>query len=141
MVRIVVSEVHIFESDLDLLYKHAERSLPLESAALLFGIVHDTVMSVSRVVCVSNDAQSVTRFAVDPETQYHLLIEAEEKGEELIGIFHSHPAPTYPSETDLRYMKLNPVPWLIASKTRGSWELAAFVLKNDHPVEIQVFTV
>ncbi|MHA2063342.1 MAG: M67 family metallopeptidase [Candidatus Thorarchaeota archaeon] len=113
------------------LHNHAEQSLPFEAAALLFGNVQDNDVVVSRIELVQNVAESKTSFSVEPETEYKLLVEAEERGEDLVGIFHSHPAPPKPSSSDLRNMRLNPVVWLISSKLTGSWESRAYILDDD----------
>ncbi|UCE10563.1 MAG: M67 family metallopeptidase [Candidatus Thorarchaeota archaeon] len=123
--------LQILKEDLAQLHDLAEAQLPLESAALLFGTVKDEIVSVTHVETVDNlSERTAVSFSVDPEHQYRLLIEAEERGEELVAIFHSHPAPPRPSSRDLENMKLNPVVWLIASKTTGQWETRAFIVEG-----------
>jgi proteasome lid subunit RPN8/RPN11 len=123
--------------DLNHLHKHAENNLPLEAAALLFGHVSDLAVEVSHTELVHNEASfRMTSFMVNPEEQYRLLVEAEERGEELVGIFHSHPAPPFPSSRDQQNMKLNPVVWLIASKESGKWVSKAFLMEDDQIQEV-----
>ncbi len=126
------------KSDLEQLYHHAESCLPLESVALVFGKIEDTVLRTTRIEYLENSADSRVRFAVEPEEQYRLLIEAEERDEEMIGVFHSHPAPPRPSDTDVHYMRVNPVVWLIASKLTGEWVCAAFILEDDEINEVML---
>ena len=130
--------MRLSENDLNNLHAHAEKSLPLEAAALLFGRVQNNDVIVSHVELVPNIAKSKTSFSVDPETEYKLLVEAEERGEDLVGIFHSHPAPPKPSTSDLRNMRLNPVVWLISSKLTGSWISRAFILDEDNLNEVNL---
>ena len=130
--------LRLSENDLNSLHAHAEKSLPLEAAALLFGRVQNNDVIVSHVELVPNIAKSKTSFSVDPETEYKLLVEAEERGEDLVGIFHSHPAPPKPSTSDLRNMRLNPVVWLISSKLTGSWISRAFILDEDNLNEVNL---
>ena len=131
--------LHLSTADLEILHKHAETNLPLEAAALLFGHVSDLLVVVSHIELVHNEAVSTTTsFMVNPEEQYRLLVEAEERGEELVGIFHSHPAPPFPSNRDKQNMKLNPVVWLIASKDSGTWESKAFLLENHQVQEVEL---
>ncbi len=128
--------MHLSNDNLLKLHEHAEANLPNESAALIFGIVSEDSIIAKRIELVLNESSSrMTSFNVDPEKQYRLLLEAEDRNEELVCIFHSHPAPPYPSTTDRRNMKLNPVVWLIASKESGSWESRAYLLNEDN-VEI-----
>jgi len=125
--------------DLDALHNHAESNLPLEAAALLFGRVSESSVTVNRIELVYNEASSsTTSFMVNPEEQYRLLVEAEEQGEELVGIFHSHPAPPFPSNRDQQNMKLNPVVWLIASKDSGNWVSKAFLMEDDQVKEVDL---
>lgn len=130
-------DLHLSIMDMDSLHNHAEVNLPIEAVALLFGLVSESSVTVNRIELVHNEASSsTTTFMVNPEEQYRLLVEAEEQGEELVGIFHSHPAPPFPSSRDQRNMKLNPVVWLIASKASGNWVSNAFLLEDDRVKEI-----
>lgn len=132
-------ELHIFEQDFELLQQHAETNLPGEAVALLFGIISENIVCVNRVEPMENESKaSRTAFSVNPEKEYKLLLDAEEQGESLVGIYHSHPAPPEPSTTDLRNMRLNPVIWLIASKSTGSWITKAYVLKDGNANEISI---
>ena len=129
----------IKQDDIHRLLEHAESQIPLESVALLFGVVNGSQVKVSTLELVENTAKSKTAFMVDPVRQYHLLIASEERDEELVCVFHSHPAPPVPSSTDVRNMKLNPVVWLIASKITGEWEYRAFLLNQKKvPEEIEI---
>ena len=124
--------LHLSTKNLQTLHEHAEENLPNEAAALLFGIVMESSVSIKHIELVNNESNSgLTSFNVNPEEQYRLLVEAEERHEELVCIFHSHPAPPYPSTTDKRNMKLNPVVWLIASNESGTWESRAYLLNED----------
>ncbi|MBY8997007.1 MAG: M67 family metallopeptidase [Candidatus Thorarchaeota archaeon] len=131
--------LHLSVLDLDILHNHAETNLPLEAAALLFGQVIKSSVIVNRIELVHNEASSsTTSFMVNPEEQYRLLVQAEEQGEELVGIFHSHPAPPFPSSRDQQNMKLNPVVWLIASRESGNWVSKPFLLVDDQVNEVDL---
>ena len=112
--------------------------LPEEAVALLFGTVEGSNVIVSTAAIVDNTAKSKTTFSVEPTLQYRLLVEAERRGEELVCIYHSHPAPPRPSRTDLKNMELNPVVWLISSKQTGSWVSKAFLLKDKEIKEVGI---
>ncbi len=120
------------------LYDQAERALPFESVALLFGQISDDYVIASRIEIVENSLKSSTEFSVDPVVQYKLYLKAEEIGDELVCIFHSHPASAKPSGKDMMNMKLNPVVWLIASKISGLWNSKAFVLQDGQVYEITI---
>lgn len=132
-------ELHVSEQDFVRLQQHAEINLPREAVALLFGIISENIVCVNRVELLENESKANrTAFSVNPENEYKLLIEAEERGESLVGIYHSHPAPPEPSKTDLRNMRLNPVIWLIASKLTGYWITKAYILQNENANEIPI---
>lgn len=131
--------LHLSFDNLYNLHEHAETNLPNEAAALIFGNVSGSSIIVKHIELVSNESDSrIISFKVNPEEQYRLFMEAEERNEELVCIFHSHPAPPYPSNTDLKNMKLNPVAWLIASKESGEWESRAYLLNDETVEEIKV---
>ncbi len=134
--------LHLSILDLEALHNHAETNLPLEAAALLFGKVSEFSVIVNRIELVYNEASSsTTSFMVNPEEQYRLIIEAEEQDEDFVGIFHSHPAPPFPSNRDQQNMKLNPVVWLIASKESGKWVSKAFLMENNHIKEVDLYLI
>lgn len=137
----MVYSLRIEAAHMEMLLAHAENSLPLEAVALLFGTEENDQVVVNTVELLENSAGSKTSFAVDPVKQYNLLVRAEEKGEELVCIFHSHPAPPVPSESDLRNMKLNSVVWIVASKTTGEWKYGAYLLDNEQPLEIKIVRI
>ncbi len=125
-------EIRMPEGSLESLLQHAEGALPSESVALLFGRVRGKRVYVESVRLVQNVSTSLrTKFLVDPEIQYHMMMEEEQHGRVMVCIFHSHPAPAFPSQADTHNMRLNPVVWLIASKMSGAWETGAFVLHES----------
>ena len=121
-------EIEISKEDIELLLKHARKEHPYEAVAVLLGIQKEGKFIVRVVRPMKNVLRSTTEFHVDPAELYNTYMEAEEQGLNVIGIFHSHPAPPYPSFLDMKYMKLNPIVWLIASSI--DWNMKAFILKN-----------
>ncbi|MFW9958769.1 MAG: M67 family metallopeptidase [Candidatus Odinarchaeota archaeon] len=132
----------ISRRNLKRLYEHAEMLLPQEAVALLFGTTTGASVYANRVELMENTSTNfLTSFSVNPEAEYILLIDAEKRGESLVGIFHSHPAPPKPSLTDMKNMLLNPVIWLIASKLTGSWIIKGYVLDADDVAEVVIHVV
>jgi proteasome lid subunit RPN8/RPN11 len=121
--RLVLSSKHIEE-----LKKFAMDSLPLESCALMLGKINDDNAIVSKVVFTKNADKSKNTFSIDPNELLNAYKEAESSGLDIVGIFHSHPAPAKPSALDAKYMELNPIPWLIMSTVNN--ELMAFLYDN-----------
>lgn len=131
--------MYITEDSILQLEEHAEQQLPREAVALLFGITSGTDVYVKHIELMENESpQNQTSFSVNPEDQYALLMEADTRGESMVGIFHSHPAPPRPSQSDISNMKLNPVIWIIASKTTGEWVMRAYYLEAEAPITISM---
>lgn len=113
------------------LLEHMRSQLPYEAVAFLLGSREGDKFIADEIVKVSNAAKSSVEFDVDPQELYGVY----SRGREIVCIFHSHPGPPVPSKIDVFYMKLNPVPWLIASSVTD--ELRAYVL-NGGVSEIRV---
>ncbi len=130
--RLIVSSKHLAE-----LKKLAVDSLPLESCALLAGSVKDSDYVVQELILTKNADRSQTTFSIEPTELLDAYMKAESMGLDIVGIFHSHPAPPMPSNTDLRFMELNPVPWLILSTTSNQVRAFLFDLSVQ---ELEVVT-
>jgi proteasome lid subunit RPN8/RPN11 len=128
-------KLHISRETVNSLVKHARKELPNEAVAFLLGRRKEDEVEVLEIRLVRNVLRSSTRFHVSPKELYKVYTDAEEKGLEVIGIFHSHPTSSSPSPTDLRYMKLNPVVWLILSTI--DWDMRAFKL-DERVKEVEI---
>ena len=121
--------------DANFLEDEARKRFPVEACAMLFGATTRREAVVKKVVVASNKLQSNIRFEIDPEVFACAFFEAEREGLDLIGLYHSHPAPATPSSVDLECMKLWPgLIWLIFSSADG--KLAGYQMKNGKVVEI-----
>ncbi len=130
--RLVLNAKHVSE-----LRKLAADSLPLESCALLAGKISNDDVMVSEIIIANNADKSQVSFSIEPKELLDAYSKAESMGLEIVAIFHSHPAPAKPSSTDVKYMEINPVPWLILSTTNN--ELAAFLYDGKiHTLEFVV---
>ncbi|MFQ5940817.1 MAG: Mov34/MPN/PAD-1 family protein [Nitrososphaerales archaeon] len=121
--RLVLSHKHADE-----LRRFANDTLPQESCALLLGKIEGDDTIVSRVIFTKNADKSTTTFSIEPNELLEAYKEAENSRLDIVGVFHSHPAPAKPSATDAKYMETNTVPWLIMSTTSN--ELMAFLYEN-----------
>jgi len=85
---------------------------------------------------VRNRLNSPSAFEMEPEEMVRVLDEAEARGLEVVGIFHSHlKCPPVPSERDLEGMRNWRVPWLIV--TPGG-EVRAWVLGEGGVEEVEL---
>jgi len=125
-----VKEIILNQEQIDTLIEHSTKSHPNESCAMLLGTYNDQQWNIKEVFLTNNIEQSETNFTISPEDLLHGYKLAEEKQLELVGIFHSHPNSTAtPSNTDKKFMKSNPVPWIIYSGINNDFN--AFILNTD----------
>ncbi len=89
---------------------------PNECCALLFGKKDNNKIIVNEIFIAENIEKSPLNFTISNEQLIQGYKIAEDKGLEVIGIFHSHPdSDPYPSATDKKFMEINPVAWVIFS--------------------------
>jgi len=104
-----------------LLIEETRKKYPIEACGVLFGDRSSKETVVRKIMVAHNILKSSTNFQIDPEDFLKALYEAEKEGMQLIGFFHSHPAPPHASMTDVRYMRLWPENiWLIISSLDNS---------------------
>jgi len=118
-------EISLAPTQIEQLARLARSSLPNESCAFLLG-KNDRVVEI---LPMQNADQSAISFSIEPEEVLRAYDIAETKKLQVIGIFHSHPARPAPSNTDKKFMEINPVVWLIYSTTEQ--EFKAYVYDSD----------
>ncbi len=118
---------------------HAKQELPNEACGLLAG--RDG--RVEHFYAMRNADDSPVTYRLDPTEQLQVFNELEEKGWELLGIFHSHThTQAYPSETDRRqafYPEAHYV--LVSLANRDAPDLRAFVIDDGKVDEQELRTV
>lgn len=90
---------------------------------------------------ISNSLQSPIRFRMDPQEQIEALLMIEDKGWDLLAIYHSHPAgPQHPSATDVNEAAYPEALNLIWYPYRQDWSCRGFIIEegivNEIPIEI-----
>jgi len=115
------------------------RDSKVEACGFLFGRRDGDDWVVEEIREVPNRLNSPEAFEMEPFEMVRAIDEAEEKGLEIIGIFHSHlECPPVPSERDLEGMRLWPVPWLIVTP---EGRVRAWTLEERGLMEVKVETV
>jgi [CysO sulfur-carrier protein]-S-L-cysteine hydrolase len=113
---------------------HVDRHAPLEACGLLAGKNN----RVEKVILIQNQAQSPTRFVMEPYEQLQAFDWIESNGLDLLGIFHSHPAgPQTASFTDIAEAAYEVIQ-LIWSRTQGAWQARAFWIENGSATEVSL---
>jgi len=118
-------EISLAQTQIEQLTRLARSSLPNESCAFLLG-KNDRVVEI---LAMQNADQSAISFSIEPQDVLRAYDVAESKKLQVIGIFHSHPARPAPSNTDKKFMEINPVVWLIYSTTEQ--EFKAYFYDSD----------
>lgn len=83
---------------IDEMVAHARDDLPNECCGMIGGTEGEAI----EVIRVENAAASPLRYEMDPRAQYDAYRSIEDRGHELLGIYHSHTkSAAYPSQTDV----------------------------------------
>ena len=136
-VTIVNKSIILSENDRQELAKYAEAEKPYESCAILVGNETDENWTVKEVVLTENTAKSKVTFTISPDKEFEVDQKAKESNMEIVCIFHSHPeSEAQPSETDKKFMRVNPFPWIIYSGITG--EMNCFILENENLKQIPI---
>lgn len=83
----------------DEMVRHAQEEFPNESCGIIAGKDGQAV----QLYRMTNVEASPYRYYMDPKQLYQVYREIEDRGWELLAIYHSHThSPAYPSATDVR---------------------------------------
>lgn len=122
-----MQSLSLTKEQLQQMIAHVDSCAPLESCGLLAGLNS----KVETVLEVTNQAQSAVRFVMDPIEQLNAFEWIESNGQELIGIFHSHPTgPETVSPTDIAQAAYEAVQVILARTDDGSWHARGFWIKD-----------
>jgi proteasome lid subunit RPN8/RPN11 len=120
---------------------HCYDGLPDEACGLLVGPMVDNVPTGvvgEAVPCVNAEASART-YTVAPKDMLRTMRLAEERGEEIVGVWHSHThTDAYPSPTDVR-LAVDPA-WfyVIVSLKHGDPVLRAYRIVSEAISEVPV---
>jgi len=121
-----MNSLTLTDEQLQKMTAHVQSRAPLEACGLLAG--RDS--KVESVLEVTNQAQSEVRYMMDPIEQLHAFEWIESNGQELIGIFHSHPnGPETVSPSDIAQAAYAVV-YIILAPVNGSWRARGFWIEN-----------
>lgn len=116
----------IDRSHYDSLRKHGEETYPHECCGLLLGQMDGdirTVTSVARCGNTRNDSPQ-NRYNIDPRELVRIQREGRERGEDIVGFYHSHPDhPPRWSPTDLAEAHWFGCSYVITSVKKGKAEV------------------
>src|SRR6266513_2877668 len=110
---------------IDEMVAHAREDAPNECCGMIGGVDG----SAARVYRSINAEASPLRYSLDASDQFRIMREMEERGEELVGIYHSHTgSAAYPSQTDVNLAAYPDAVYVIVSlqdlenpEVKGFW--------------------
>ena len=109
---------------------HSNAEKPNESCAILFGKETGGEILVQKIFLTDNIENSPINFTISAEQILEAYRIENESTMKIVGIFHSHPnSEAFPSETDKKFMEINPVIWLIYSGISN--EFRGFLLESQ----------
>jgi proteasome lid subunit RPN8/RPN11 len=112
-----------------------ERLAPEEACGLIAGLNGQ----VLEVIPVPNVLRSPVRFRMEPKDQWQAFQEIEQRGWELVGIYHSHPnGPDSPSATDVAEAFYPEAVSLIWSRRTGSWQCQGFHIEAGQVYQVPI---
>ena len=132
-----MQSLSLTKEQLQQMIAHVDSHAPLEACGLLAGI--DS--KVETVFEVTNQAQSAVRFVMDPIEQLNAFEWIESNGQELIGIFHSHPTgPETVSPTDIADAAYAVV-YVILARVDNDWRARGFWIKDGEYDEVTLLVI
>ncbi len=121
---------------------HCYDGLPDEACGLLAGPVdgaHEPIGTVTAVYPSRNADASARTYTVDSRDLLRAMRDAESRGEEIVGVWHSHThTDAYPSETDVKQAPDPVWVYVIVSLRDGEPMLRAYRIRDGAIAECQV---
>ena len=119
----------------------AKAAYPREGCGLIAGL--KLSLGGTRFISMTNVAASAAEFEMDPAELVNVLRDLRNTGEELIGIYHSHPhGPAEPSRTDIERAYYPEAVHLIISLAKLEHpRAAAFRIMDGEVLEIEVHAI
>lgn len=106
---------------------------PEEACGLLAGKDNH----ITLILPVTNELHSVIRFRMEPVEQLKAFQLFEDRGLDMLGIYHSHPnGPSMPSQTDIAEAYYPDVVHLIFSPSADNWICKGFRIKKSNVSEV-----
>ena len=142
--------LRIGQSGLDALRRHGEETYPHECCGVLLGGLERGARRVRSVARCSNTRSDSpqNRYNIDPRELIRIQRQARERGEEIVGFYHSHPDhPARWSQTDLAEAHWTGCSYVIISVEGGrasrtsSFELAGAGEEDKHFVDEEIEVV
>jgi proteasome lid subunit RPN8/RPN11 len=131
----LTDSIRIRREHWDEMLAHVSQLVPEEACGIAAG--RDGI--TTHVYLVENALHSPVRFRMDAQQQVDAILEIEDQGQDLLAIFHSHPAgPPVPSPTDVESATFPEAVNLIWSKPDGQWTCRGFLIQRNVIKEVTI---
>ena len=129
--------ITISRSHVEQMIKQAQQHYPIECCGIVAGMADEDFMEITQIYPMTNVDQSPEHFSLDPGEQFEVYYAIRDKGLQMLGNYHSHPAsPARPSQEDLR-LAYNPNDiYIIISLMQEVPVLKAFRIQNGNYQDI-----
>jgi proteasome lid subunit RPN8/RPN11 len=89
--------------------------------------------------CANTHETPTTRYRIDPREQLKAFREMDDRNEELVAIYHSHPASQpYPSPTDRAESHYPDAVYVLVSLRTAEAEVRAYRIRDDAVTEVEL---
>lgn len=113
---------------------HCQREAPNEACGFVSGRDYQATV----VYPMTNIDPSPVSFLMDPQEQMRIFNEMDERGEELVAIYHSHPeGRPFPSQKDID-MAAYPEPVYLIFSLQNGVEVRAFRIEERKVTEVGI---
>lgn len=111
----MIKELTILQEDMNLIQSELEVNKPCEACGVMIGTAENTTVKVKKVTPITNVRRTSASFELDPQEFFNAWNSADKNGDEIVGVYHSHPFSFgTPSSWDRDTMKNVSLVWLIA---------------------------
>lgn len=112
------------------------RKAPEEACGLVAGVGNQSI----KVYVITNELHSPVRFRMHPQEQVDAILAIEQKGWEMLAIYHSHPSgPGHLSITDIKENAYPGVPYLIWFPHGGKWMCQGFLIQEQQVLDVSLY--
>lgn len=113
---------------------------PEEACGLLSGeITAGLTYFAKEIYEMTNMLHSPVRYRLDPAEQIAVFERMDAQGQDLVGIYHSHPhGPPHPSPTDIAEATYPETVYIIWSPSAGRWSCRAFLIRDHKVSEVEI---
>ena len=120
---------------------HVNAEAPLEACGILGGVQSGSKVHAKWSYPARNELHSAHLFRMDAHDQLNAFNELEQRGLDLVGIYHSHPyGPPSPSATDIEQAYYPDAVQLIWAFDGDRWECRSFLIQAGlvHEIPLSV---